>query len=65
MKKACKWYSVCPMRRFFERGRLERKWIIEYCRGDYKRCVRYRLEEAGTPHPDNLLPNGEMIELSK
>ena len=53
------------MRRFFERGRLERKWIIEYCMGDYKRCVRYKLEEAGIPHPDNMLPNGEMIDLSK
>ncbi|MCD6446132.1 uracil-DNA glycosylase [Candidatus Bathyarchaeota archaeon] len=65
MKKICKWYPVCPMKRFYEEGKLDRKWIEEYCMGDYKRCVRYKLEEAGVPHPDNMLPNGKIMKLLK
>ena len=50
------------MKRFYEQGKLEKKWVEEYCWGDNKRCVRYQLEERGRPHPDNLLPNGEVRE---
>jgi len=62
MKKVCKWYIVCPMKRFYEEGKLERKWVEDYCMGDYKRCARYKLEEAGIPHPDNMLPNGKTMK---
>jgi len=61
-KKVCKWYGVCPIRRFYEQGKLEKKWVEQYCWGDNERCVRYQLEESGKPHPDNLLPNGEVKE---
>ncbi|MCK4482976.1 hypothetical protein KAU55_07085 [Candidatus Bathyarchaeota archaeon] len=50
------------MKTFYEEGKLERRWIEEYCMGDYTRCVRYELEETGIPHPDNMLPNGEMMK---
>jgi len=30
--------------------------------GDYNRCVRYKLEETGIPHPDNMLPNGKIVK---
>jgi hypothetical protein len=53
------------MKRFYEEDKLERKWIEEYCMGDYTRCVRYKLQEAGIPHPDNMLPNGEIMESLK
>ncbi|MBS3731684.1 MAG: hypothetical protein KGY42_02155 [Desulfobacterales bacterium] len=56
--RACKWYPVCPMRRFYKEGRLERKWIENYCLGDNQRCMRYRMEVEGRPHPDNMLPDG-------
>jgi hypothetical protein len=59
-KKVCKWYDVCPMKRFYEQGKLEKKWIEQYCKGDYRSCVRYRMEERGEFHPDNMLPNGEL-----
>ena len=65
MKKVCKWYIVCPMKRFYEEGKLEWKWIEKYCMGDYTHCVRYRLEEAGIPHSDNMLPDGKIIKSSK
>ena len=47
------------MKRFYEEGKLDGKWVEEYCMGDYKRCIRYKLEEAEVPHPDNMLPNGK------
>lgn len=59
-KKVCKWYEVCPLKKFYEQGKLEKEWIERYCKGDYESCVRYQMEERGKPHPDNMLPNGEL-----
>lgn len=56
----CKWYPVCPIRVYFEVGRLDRCWVELYCRGDWGRCVRYRMEEEGEPHPDWMLPDGSL-----
>ena len=58
----CKWFSVCPMKRFYETGRLERKWIELYCKGDWRNCVRYEMEEQDHYHPDWMLPDGSMYE---
>ena len=58
----CKWYQACPMKRFYEEGKLNKKWIELYCKGDWKSCVRYQIEERGDPHPDNMLPNGKIKE---
>ncbi|PNR98160.1 hypothetical protein X927_08270 [Petrotoga mexicana DSM 14811] len=54
----CKWYIVCPMKRYYDEGKLDKKWIENYCHGDYKSCVRYQMEETGKYHPDNMLPDG-------
>ena len=54
----CKWYPVCPMKRFYEEGRLCRKWIELYCKGDWENCIRYQMEEGGKYHPDWMLPDG-------
>jgi len=54
----CKWHQVCPMRRFYERGLLNKKWIELYCKGDWESCVRYQMEERGEPHSDCMLPDG-------
>ena len=61
-KKDCKWYLACPMKRFFEEGRLDRKWIELYCKGDWESCIRYQMEENSQPHPDNMLPDGKICE---
>jgi len=61
----CKWIDICPLRRFEEQGKLELKWKKEYCEGNYKKCVRYKMEEKGQSHPDNMLPNGEIDERLK
>jgi len=57
----CKWYSVCPMRRFEREGRIGNEWNRKYCSGNYEACVRYRKEEAGIPHQDILLPDGSFL----
>ena len=54
----CKWYPVCPMKRFLELGKLDEKWIRIYCKGDWQNCVRYKLEEERKYHPDCMLPDG-------
>jgi uracil-DNA glycosylase family 4 len=58
----CKWFLCCPMKRFFEEGRIQKRWIELYCNGDWKNCVRYHMEERGEPHPDWLLPDGSLNE---
>ena len=58
----CKWYPSCPMKRFYENGTLDRKWIELYCKGDWLQCVRYHMEERGEPHPDQMLPDGSVDE---
>ncbi len=60
----CKWYHACPIKWFTDRGKLEKKWVEEYCKKDdgYKKCVRYKMEENGEAHPDYMLPNGELRE---
>ena len=57
-KNICKWYNMCPMKFYYEEGKLDKHWIEKYCMGNYNRCVRKKLEEEGTYHPDNMLPNG-------
>jgi len=50
------------MRRFYEEGRLDGKWIETYCRRHWEQCIRYQMEERGEPHPDNMLPDGTIDE---
>jgi uracil-DNA glycosylase family 4 len=56
----CKWYTVCPMKRSFEKGILNRKWVELYCKGDWESCIRYKMEEKGEAHPDWMLPDGSI-----
>lgn len=57
-KEVCKWYDVCPLKRFYEQGRLNKKWIEGYCFGNYSKYVRYKMEEEGIYHADNMMPDG-------
>ena len=58
--RTCKWFELCPMKRFLEEGRLDRFWTDHYCHGDWVRCVRYQMEERGEDHPDWMLPDGTL-----
>lgn len=64
-KNICKWYNICPMKRCFEEEKLDKKWIDEYCWGNYKQCIRRKMEEEEKYHPDNMLPDGTINKKSK
>jgi len=59
---ACKWYTLCPLRRFEKLGLLDGSWKDHYCKSEshWKDCKRYQLEEQGIDHPDNMLPDGRI-----
>jgi len=63
--KDCKWYEECPMKKYYEEGLIDKKWVELYCKGDWESCIRYHLEESGKPHPDYMLPNGVVSEKLK
>ena len=54
----CEHYNRCPLKVFSEQGRLDLKWIREYCLGDQRHCVRKKVHESGGHNPDNMLPDG-------
>lgn len=58
----CKWYPVCPMKKFYEKGKLSKGWVELYCKGDWESCIRYQMEERGELHPDWMLPDGSIDE---
>ena len=58
----CKWFPVCPMKYFWEQGKLDAGWIENYCKSNWRECIRFDKEENGIFHPDNMLPNGEIDE---
>ena len=61
-KRECKWYQVCPIKFHVDNKKLDSKWVENYCLVGNKECVRYQLEEKGEFHPDNMLPNGKIME---
>ncbi len=59
-KRICQWYNVCPMKRFYEQGKLDRKWVENYCFRNGKNCKRLEMFQRGIPHSDYMLPNGKI-----
>ena len=57
-KQICKWFDVCPLKKFYQQGKLGKKWVENYCWGDYSKCVRYKMEEEGLYHSDSMMPDG-------
>ncbi len=41
----CKWYPICPIKRFIEQGKVNKYWVRNYCKGDWNNCIRYKMEE--------------------
>jgi len=50
------------MKRYYEKGMIDEKWIKNYCHGDWSTCVRYKMEARGEYHPDWMLPDGTIDE---
>ena len=58
----CKWNNNCPMKRYYENGLLNKRWIELYCKVDWEKCIRYNMEENCEPHLDHMLPDGTIDE---
>jgi hypothetical protein len=66
-KSVCRWYNeTSGMKRAYDKGLLEKKWIEAYCRNGGQDCVRKkRFEEEGYVSPDYVLPDGSVDEKLK
>ena len=63
-KIVCRWYDgTSGMKRAFDAGMLDKKWIEDYCMNGGHGCVRKgRFEEEGYVSPDYVLPDGTVDE---
>ena len=47
------------MKRAYDKGLLDEKWITKHCMNDGNNCIRKkRFEEEGYVSPDYILPDG-------
>jgi hypothetical protein len=54
------------MKRAYDKGLLDKKWIENYCLNGGKNCIRKkRFEEEGYVSPDYVLPDGTVDEKLK
>ena len=42
------------MKRYYEEGKLDRKWVELYCKGYWKVCKRYKMEEKGVDKANEI-----------
>jgi len=64
MGELCDWYNTTSaMKRAYDQGLIEKKWVEQYCWNGGKGCVRKRrFEEEGYVSPDYILPDGSVHE---
>lgn len=63
-KKRCRWYDgTSGMKRAYDNGMLDKKWIDDYCMSGGQGCIRKkRFETEGYVSPDYVLPDGTVDE---
>ena len=57
----CHYTGGCPIYRHFSLKAIKNFFISRYCQGDFERCKRKKLKDAGKEVPEKLLPNGEYL----
>jgi hypothetical protein len=59
----CKWFDICPLRKFEKKNKINNDYKQEYClsKKNWKNCKRYIMEEKGIDHKDNLMPDGKYL----
>jgi len=63
-KLLCPHATSCRMFPLFKYDALLNIWKQDYCETDkYGKCARYQKALAGAVVPDNLLPNGAVIQV--
>ena len=60
MENKCKWFDICPLRKFEKEQKLDFKWRDKYCLDDFLHCQRYIETSKGISHPTNMLPDGSV-----
>jgi hypothetical protein len=63
-KSVCRWYNeTLGMKRAYDKGLLDKKWIEQYCFNGGNNCMRKkRFEREGYVSPDYVLPDGTLDE---
>ncbi len=59
-RNMCRWYDeTSAMKRAYDLGKIDKKWIENYCWNGGKDCVRKeRFEKERYVSPDYILPDG-------
>ena len=59
MGNICRWYDqTSGMKRAYDKGLLDKKWIENYCWNGGNSCIRKKkFEEEGYVSPDYILPD--------
>jgi hypothetical protein len=67
MPDVCRWYDATSgMKRAHDAGKLDERWIRDYCLSGGADCVRKkRFEQEGFVSPDYVLPDGTTDEALK
>ncbi len=60
----CPNVNGCPLFPLFKLKSSLGVWQTHYCESNFAACERYRLAQAGTRVPPNLLPNGKTLDLA-
>ncbi len=48
------------MKKYYEKGKINKIWIDDYCKGSWLNCIRYKMEEKSKYHPDWMMPDGSI-----
>jgi hypothetical protein len=62
METSCKYFDVCPLRRFEKDGKIDSSWRETYCLHKFLECKRFQQGEKGIPHSDVMLPDGTVLK---
>ena len=61
--ESCPRVATCALFQQFSMKSSLRVWKTYYCEGQFSRCERWRLVSASKPVPQNMLPNGRLLEV--
>ncbi len=66
-RNLCRWYDeTSAIKRAYDAGLIERKWVEQYCWNGGRNCVRKRrFEQEGYVSPNYVLPDGSECEALK
>ena len=58
----CIWFDYCSIPEYVKEDKISQEWVDKYCNIANPKCLRYELEYLGRYIPDNMLPDGSIIE---